>query len=181
MIDEKSIIAHTAKWLKQVVIKNNFCPFAATEVAKEAVRYHVVAPGSSEEALEALAAEWEVLDQNADISTTLLLLPDAFSDFMAYLDFLAIAEALLREQGYEGVYQLASFHPDYRFAGSTDEDAANYTNRAPYPMIHILREDQLKEALDTFANPEQIPLRNIDLCRKLGLAKMQEARKKCME
>lgn len=181
MIDEKSIIDHTAKWLKQVVIKNNFCPFAAAEVARQAVRYRVLKQATEELALEALSAEWALLDEQEDIATSLVIFPDAFSDFLPYLDFLAIAEAALRQQDYEGIYQLASFHPDYRFAGSTDEDAANYTNRSPYPMIHILREDQLEKALSTFPHPERIPLRNIDLARKLGLEKMQTARKDCMK
>ena len=181
MIDEKNIIAHTSKWLKQVVIQHNFCPFAAAEVDKNAVRYCVIHQSDPKAILEALAMEWKTLDENPAIATSLLIFPQSFPDFLLYLDFLSLAESLLQDVDYDGIYQLASFHPDYRFAGSTDEDPANYTNRSPYPMIHILREDQLEQALESFPHPDRIPLRNIDLARKLGLEKMQANRKDCFK
>jgi hypothetical protein len=89
------------------------------------------------------------------------------------LDLVAIAEDVLIDQDYEGVYQLASFHPDYCFADSKPDDAANYTNRSPYPMLHIIREASIEKALTKYPNPEQIPERNMQLTRKLGLEKLQ--------
>ena len=85
----------------------------------------------------------------------------------------AIAERLLIVQNYEGMYQLASFHPDYRFEAHVKDDPANYTNRAPYPMLHIIREDSIDRALENYPNPENIPIRNIQLTRELGLKKLQ--------
>ena len=114
-----------------------------------------------------------LLDTEPATATTLLILASACTRFDDFLDLAAIAEQLLLDQGYEGVYQLASFHPEYCFAGSDQNDAANYTNRSPYPMLHIIRETDIAQALQSYQNPEQIPERNIELTRKLGLKKMQ--------
>ncbi len=180
-MEQSNCIQQTIQWVEQIVIKNNFCPFAAAELVRQRIRFNI-GPGTNSEAhLETLAQEWRFLDQHPDTATTLLLLPEAYPDFMDYLDFISLAESLLRSLDYEGIYQLASFHPLYRFAGSTDEDPANYTNRSPYPMVHILREEQLEKVLHSYQNPENIPLRNIDLARKLGLHQMQEARRRSME
>jgi hypothetical protein len=103
----------------------------------------------------------------------LLIFSTSLSHFDDYLDFLHVAEQLLSAQGYEGVYQLASFHPDYCFDGANIDDPANYTNRSPYPMLHLLRESSLEKAIDRHPHPEQIPAHNIALTRQLGLAKMQ--------
>jgi len=102
-----------------------------------------------------------------------LIYAGAFADFDDYLDFLGLAEALLSDQGYEGIYQLASFHPDYSFEEAALDDAANYTNRSPYPMLHLLRESSLEQAIAHYPDPENIPERNIALTRELGLTKMK--------
>ena len=121
-----------------------------------------------------MIVECEVLDENTEtIATSLLIYPTGFQDFEAYLDFLDMAELLLQKQGYEGVYQVASFHPNYCFAGEATTDAANYTNRSPYPMLHLLRESSLTAAIDTHADTEKIPLQNIAFARKKGAAAMQ--------
>jgi len=95
-------------------------------------------------------------------------------NFDDYLDFLEISNQLLIDQGYEGVFQLASFHPDYCFADTSPDDPANYTNRSPWPMLHIIREASLEQVLQNYPNPEDIPQRNIDYCRQLGLEVMQK-------
>ena len=111
---------------------------------------------------------------------TLIILPNDFTDFAAYLDLITLAEDLNFEMDYEGVYQIASFHPDYCFAGADMDDAANYTNRSIYPMIHILREDSITAALENFPDPEGIPARNIEYAHQKGLRHMQILRLACM-
>ncbi len=179
MTINNSIIQQTQKWIQQVVVKNNFCPFAAAEVAKNAIHYEVYPAISQQESLQQLVAEWLRLDQAANIATTLLIFPDSFKDFMDFLDLVNAAQALLVEMDYEGIYQLASFHPEYCFAGSNEEDPANYTNRSPYPMLHILREASVEKALKSFPHPERIPEKNIALSQKLGIEKMKAALAAC--
>ena len=110
-----------------------------------------------------------------------LLYAHAFSDFNDYLDFFYMAECLLADEGYEGMYQLASFHPDYCFNDAPADDPANYTNRSPYPMVHILREHSLTKAIDQHPNAEEIPERNIALTRQLGLEAMQQLLDSCYQ
>lgn len=119
------------------------------------------------------------MDNNDNIETSLLIFPESLKDFDDYLDFLEIANALMHKQGYEGIYQLASFHPHYYFEGADENDAANYTNRSPYPMLHILREASLERALLNYPDPENIPGRNIKLTRELGLDVMQKLLADC--
>ena len=102
-----------------------------------------------------------------------MIYDNAFISFDDYLDFLELAEALLLEQDYEGIYQLASFHPDYCFEGAKQDDPANYTNRSPYPMLHLLRESSIELALASYPHPENIPQKNIKSLRELGLTKIQ--------
>lgn len=163
----------TQNWLKTLVIANNFCPFAKQTLERNNLRFCTVDDTAIDPCLLQLIDECEYLDTNEDLETTLLIYSAAFKGFNHYLDFLDYAEALLIEQGYEGVYQLASFHPDYCFEDAELLDPANYTNRSPYPMLHLLRESSIEKALLHFANPENIPTQNIALTRKMGLAKMQ--------
>ena len=125
-------------------------------------------------ALEALMKELHYLDKDEDIETSFIILPNNFADFTTYLNLVDMAEQLITKKNYEGVYQLASFHPQYCFAGEDKNDAANYTNRSPYPMLHILREDSISKALENFPDPESIPEKNIAFARSKGLAYMQE-------
>lgn len=174
-------IQQVQQWLKQVIIGFNFCPFAKREFDQGSIRYSVIRHGQLEQCLQSLIDECILLDQETDIETGLLIFPDAFTAFDDFLDFVDLANALLLEQGYEGIYQLANFHPDYCFEGSDDNDAANYTNRAPYPMLHIIREASLEAALENYPNPEAIPERNIALARKTGLEKMQQLLASCIQ
>lgn len=114
------------------------------------------------------------LDKDGERETSLLIFPDALSDFDEYLDVLALANAVLKESGYDGIYQLASFHPKYLFAGAAVDDAANYTNRSPYPMLHILKEASVEAALESYPNPKAISTRNVEVTRGLGLRAMRE-------
>ena len=163
MMTLNPVVTATRNWLSQFIIAHNICPFA----------HQVVVSAKLEDCLEALITECRYLDAQPGCETTLLIMPEAGVDFDDFLDLLAIAEQLLHDQGYEGVYQLASFHPDYCFAGEPVDDPANYTNRSPYPMLHIIREASLEQALRHYENPEQIPERNIELTRQLGLQVLQ--------
>lgn len=125
--------------------------------------------------------ELRYLDRAEDIETTLIIFPNHFADFEEYLDLAELAEDLSVEQDYEGVYQIASFHPDYCFAEAEANDPANYTNRSPYPMLHLLREDSITKALDHFIDPEGIPERNIAFAQEKGLKYMQMLRAACLE
>jgi len=163
----------TQNWLKTVIISYQICPFAKREHDRGSLHYQVDDQVDWEQCLLNLITECQRLQNDSNIETTLLIYSNAFAEFDDYLDYLALAEALMTDQGYEGIYQLASFHPHYAFEGSPPDDPANYTNRSPYPMLHLLREESLEKAIASYPDPENIPQRNIDLTRKLGIAKMQ--------
>lgn len=169
----QSVIAQTKAWVEFVVVKSNFCPFAHREVERDSIRYSVLENAGLETALHALVDECVRLASDENIETTLLILPDGFDDFDGFLDLVAMAENLVVDQGFDGVFQIASFHPDYCFADSAQDDPANYTNRAPYPTLHLIREASIARALETFPEPESIPERNVQYARKRGLAAMQ--------
>ena len=168
-----NIIAQTKYWLEHVVIGLNFCPFAKPVFEQGKVHYQVSDAQSLECCLEDLIAEAERLDKQSEIETTLLIYENSLHDFDDFLDAVEIANDLMAEQGYQGVYQLASFHPDYCFADSDEKDPANYTNRSPYPMLHLIREQSIEQALAHYKNPENIPEENVQLAQKMGLKKMQ--------
>lgn len=158
----------TRRWVERFVVGLDVCPFARRELERDSIRYVTLPAASFERALLGLIDECRLLDSDAAIETTLIVLTDGVEDFDDYLDLLMLAEALLDDQGYEGVYQLASFHPDYCFDGVAEDDPANYTNRSPYPMLHLLREAGVEQALARFAHPERIPERNVEMLRGLG-------------
>jgi hypothetical protein len=162
------IIAETKAWVDQVIVQFNLCPFARREVEQKTIHYHVEPSADLARQLQTLLQLLKQLDTNADIATTLLVLPEGVDDFDDYLDLVDYAERLLELEGYEGVYQLATFHPHYQFADSDADDAANYTNRAPYPMLHVLREESVANALVSYTKPERIPERNVDFARQKG-------------
>jgi hypothetical protein len=176
---DHAYISGTQMWLNTVIIGYNLCPFARHEQERGSIRYSVDQHAKIENCLLAMMTEIERMDSDSTIETTLLIYARAFSSFDDYLGFLALAEALLAEQGYEGVYQLASFHPNYCFEGAPQDDPANYTNRSPYPMLHLLRESSIEEAVLHYPDPDNIPHRNIELTRRLGLAKLQSLLAAC--
>jgi hypothetical protein len=177
---QETIIQQTERWIKSVVIDCNFCPFAAKALFKKSIRYVVLDQADKAAALQSLQQEMQYLDGNDAIETTLLIFPNDFTDFDAYLSLVKQAERSVVKQGYDGIYQVASFHPDYLFAGSGPDDAANYTNRSIYPMLHLLREESITKVLSTFKDPELIPEHNIAFARNKGLQYMQVLRASCM-
>jgi uncharacterized protein len=169
----ENIITQTKKWITDVVIGCNFCPFAGPVVKLQKVHYQVETSAAMETCLESFVDELQRLDEDETIETSLLIFPSQFADFEQYLTLVELAEELLEENDYDGIYQVASFHPQYRFAGAPDADAANYTNRSPYPMLHVLREASIDKALEHYDNPEAIPERNIAFAREKGVEYMK--------
>lgn len=172
-------IKATEAWLKHVIVAYNFCPFARPVLDRGGIHYRVAKRKDISCHLETLISECRTLDQQGAIETLLIIYPADFQEFGDYLDYFALAEQLLIAQGYEGIYQLASFHPGYCFENSETDDPENYTNRSPFPMLHILREESIDQALNSFPNPEQIPLRNIAFARQLGESRLKERRLEC--
>ena len=178
--DDTLVISQTTEWIKAVVIGCNFCPFAAKPFHKKTIRYTVLSSGDLQLCLNTLLSEFTHLDEHENTETTFIIFKNDYTDFNSYLNLAEEAERFLAKNNYEGIYQVASFHPEYCFAGSAENDAANYTNRSVYPMLHILREDSITKALEHFANPESIPDTNIDFARKKGLEYMQLLKASCM-
>lgn len=168
MTEAHSCLLETENWVKQVIMKYNICPFARREVERASIRYVACEQTKLANVLSALIDECIYLDQHPDTETSLFILPRGFEGFYLYLDLVDYANDLLIEQGYEGVYQLASFHPDYCFEGEPQNSAANYTNRAPYPTLHIIREASMELALASYDDPESIPERNIAFAERKG-------------
>lgn len=172
MTDE-IIIAQTKKWIVDVVVGCNFCPFAAREVKRGSIAFEVLNNASPLTVLAGFEAAMKKLDASAEIETLFLILPQGFDRFADYLKLLGDAERLIKKKNYEGIYQVASFHPHYLFAGSLPSDPANYTNRSPYPMLHLLREESVSKAIDSYPDTHKIPERNIAFTKEKGLAYMQ--------
>jgi hypothetical protein len=172
---EGVVLARTEQWVNEVVIGLNLCPFAKAVQVKGQVRYVV----SDVETVPALRADLqrELLALQATdaetLDTTLLIHPRVLGDFLDYNDFLSEADDLLCELGLEGELQLASFHPDYCFADSSSDDPANYTNRSPYPMLHVLREASVTRAVDAFPDTSKIYERNVATLRQLSRAALE--------
>jgi hypothetical protein len=169
------IIAATRRWLERSVIGLNLCPFAESVYRGDRVRFRVSEQRSASALLEEFRSE--IADLNAAdparCETTLLIHPWVLADFIEYNDFLEVCEAAILEQGLEGVLQVASFHPQYQFAGTQSEDIENYTNRSPYPMLHLLREASVERAVAAVPDPDEIYRRNIRTLRELGHAGWQ--------
>jgi hypothetical protein len=164
--------AATRRWLERAVIGLNLCPFAKAVHIKNQIRYAVTAARTLDELLADLEHELEALAaaDPADCDTTLLIHPEALTDFLDYNFFLGEADAALRRLGFEGTFQIASFHPGYVFAGTADDDIGNYTNRSPHPMLHLLREDSIDRAVAAFPDAAEIYDRNIATLQRLGHA-----------
>lgn len=175
------IVAQTREWVLKVVVGCNFCPFAAPEVKKNSIRYVVSEKDDAESILLLMAEECKKLDADPAIETTLIILPTGMEDFNEYLDLVSTAELLIEQHDYEGVYQVAGFHPDYVFFGSDEQDAANYTNRSIYPMLHLIREETMERVIEGYPDPEGIPERNIEYAREMGIQKMHALRQACIE
>ena len=176
---DASVTKVTEKWIKTVVVDHEFCPFAQRELERGSVRMRVLDQITVEGCCAAMLDELHGMDRDETIETTFLILSNGHNDFEEYLLLVGDAESLLESEGYEGVYQVASFHPDYCFADSLPDDAANYTNRSPYPMIHILRAASVEDAIEQHPDTEAIPQRNIEVARKLGADTLKALLEQC--
>lgn len=177
------VIAEIRAWVDRAVIGLNLCPFAKAVQVKGQIRYVLCASTEPEAVLSALIDELHALANCApsETDTTLLIHPGALNDFLDFNDFLAVVDHTLDDLGYSGILQVASFHPQFQFAGTRAEDVSNATNRAPYPTLHILREASIDRAVAAFPDPEAIFAANIDTLETLGndgwLALQQQCRK----
>jgi hypothetical protein len=175
-IEPDEIIATTRRWLERAVIGLNLCPFADSVYRGHRVRFQVSEQRSAAALLEDLRTELLLL-QAADptqCETALLIHPWVLNDFIEYNEFLEVCDAAVADLELEGELQVASFHPQYQFADTQPEDIENYTNRSPYPMLHLLRESSVERAVAAAGDTDEIYLRNIRTLRQLGHAGWQQ-------
>lgn len=175
LLCEKHVIDATLNWVDDIVIKHNFCPFARYVRTPNQIRC-VVITGDAGEVIQSLYDELRHLEENDSTATTLIALTHpAIADFEEYLDVLAISDSMLHDWGFSGTYQLASFHPDYMFEGSDINDAENYTNRSPYPLLHLIREADITRYMKNEEDAEKIFSHNIEKAQALGCPYFQNA------
>lgn len=179
--NDEEIIQSVRQWVETFVVGMNLCPFAKRELVKNRVRFVTTAATTAEQLLQVLQTELELLNADPSVETTLLIHPAVLQDFYDFNDFLGCADILLLDMELEGIYQVASFHPDYRFGGTRPGDAENYTNRAPYPVLHLLREESLERVIADYPDVDDIPERNIELMNSLGQDKLQALLKSCLK
>ncbi len=179
-LDSDTIIVRTKKWIVDVVVGCNFCPFAAREIKRGSIHYEVLFDANKQTVLQTVAKIFNLLDTIKKIETALVILPEGFDTFINYLDIVDKAEQLLENENYEGIYQIASFHPQYLFANSTNLDPSNYTNRSPYPMLHFLREDSVSKAVDMHPNIHDVPEQNMKYAKEMGYEYMQKLFSACI-
>lgn len=167
---DEDVIAQTKVWLERAVIGLNLCPFAKSVHIKNQIRYVVSSAQTPEQLAADLVAELEVLaEANPEkIDTTLLIHPYVMQDFLDYNDFLEVADATVEELDLDGILQVASFHPQYQFEDTQLDDIDNFTNRAPFPTLHLLREESIDKAVAAFPEAEEIYEKNIQTLRALG-------------
>lgn len=175
-----SVVAATRAWVETVVIDLDLCPFAQRELSSDRVRFVATEANDEEQLLVALEAELALLNQDRLIETTLLIHPNVLQNFYDYNQFLNLADGLLVEMKLDGVYQVASFHPDYQFGGTKPDDAENYTNRSPYPMLHLIREESLERAIADYPDIDQVPERNVARMNETGKDRLDLLLKSCL-
>jgi hypothetical protein len=157
------IAQQVEQWLNDVVIGLNLCPFAAKPQRNKQIKIFVSEANTEETLLEDILTQLLELDATPaeELETTLVVAPNMLADFYDYNLFIDWVEALIKQQDWEGIFQLATFHPDYCFGGTEPEDAENLTNRSPYPVFHLIREESMEKVLKRYPNPEAIPDTNI--------------------
>ena len=167
---ELEVIASVRIWLERAVVGLNLCPFARAPFLQQRVRFVVSHATDTDGLLDDLCGELQSLQaaDPLDCETTLLIHPYVLQDFLDYNDFLDSADAAVETLGLHGELQVASFHPDYQFADSPPDDIANFTNRSPFPILHLLRESSVERAVSAITDPDEIYLRNIETLRRLG-------------
>jgi len=163
-------IARTQRWLERAVIGLNLCPFAKAVHVKGQIRYVASGATTPEELADDLLRELEFLAEASaeQVDTTLLIHPQALNDFLDFNDFLEVADGIVDELELDGILQVASFHPQFQFEGTESDDITNYTNRAPYPTLHLLREDSVERAVAAFPDELAIAETNVGTLEKLG-------------
>ncbi len=168
--DHDDPVARTREWMQRAVIGLNLCPFAKAVAVRDQVRFVLSDATTPEALLEELGRELAHLRDAdpAQTDTTLLIHPQVLGDFLDYNDFLDLADALVEDMALDGVLQVASFHPDYRFADAGEDDIGNFTNRSPYPTLHLLREDSVSRAVEAYPDPDVIIERNLGTLQALG-------------
>jgi hypothetical protein len=176
MIDKKKIAEDSVNaWLENVVVGLNLCPFSKLPYSQGRIRIQADLCSQEEEAFERIIHEINILEERGEqeLETTLLVFPELFDDFEQYNDFLYTANEFMRLRGWEGIYQIASFHPEYQFAGTNKTDAENFTNRSPYPILHFIREASLTAAIEAYPGVDDIPDRNIALMNGMSDADLK--------
>lgn len=171
-LENAQIIKDTQEWLEKAVIGLNLCPFAKSVHVKQQIRYVVSTAKTEAALLDDLLEELDFLmaADPDEVDTTLLIHPWVLTDFLDYNDFLDVADGAAAEPEFNDALQIASFHPQYQFADTEVDDIANYTNRSPYPMLHLLREDSIDRAVAAFPEADEIYEKNMQTLRELGLA-----------
>jgi uncharacterized protein len=171
--NDEDIILSVQQWVNNFVVKMNLCPFAGQEMLNSRVRFITTTALTEKQLLMSLQNELELLNSDPSVETTLLIHPNVLQDFYDYNQFLNCVDKFLLEMKLVGTYQVASFHPDYQFVGTNPGDAENYTNRSPYPLLHLIREASLERVIAEYTDIDQIPARNVVLMNKLGCNKLQ--------
>lgn len=166
----------TKNWLRTFVIGMNFCPFAKNPFEADTIRYVLIETTDIQVLGDTLVAELKHLANTppSQVETTLLIHPNLLDIFDEYLNFLEVTEYLLEDYDLDGIIQIASFHPDYQFDGTTLEDVENFTNRSPFPMLHLLRESSVSWAVDSYADVEKVPSNNVHYLKSIGLSEIKK-------
>ena len=165
-----NVQTRTLAWIDAFIIGQGICPFARKERLAEAIQLVTITYQNTELLCKIMRDHYASLQASSSITTSIVVIEKGLEDFWDYLNVLESLNIDLRKSGFEGIFQLASFHPNYLFAGVPDNDLSHFSNRSPYPMFHIIDEVLLEHTLQNFAHPERIPERNIEHCRALGAA-----------
>ena len=178
-MNEAQYLKATDQWVQQVVIELSLCPFAWKSISENKLNARLIVDKSIDKILEGLMEEIYFLEKNPEIESSLITIPNAFATFQDFLEGVDQAKELMRLSGFEGVYQLASFHPEFQFAGTNPEDPENYTNRSPYPVWHPIRESSMSAAIDSYPKIDEVGPRNIKKMNDLGLTHVRQLLKNC--
>ncbi|MDD4967021.1 DUF1415 domain-containing protein [Halothiobacillus sp.] len=179
VLDNDTLINTVRQWVEQLVIGYNLCPFAKRELVRDRVRFVVSRAQDEEQLLVDLENELTLLGTDEGIETTLLITPQVLQDFFDFNQFLGRADRRVAQLKLKGVFQIASFHPDYQFGGTEPDDAENYTNKSPYPVLHLLREASLDRAIENYPDAESIPERNIEQLELMGSDQLRRLLEDC--
>jgi len=169
--EDHQAITRTRNWVEKFVIKHNFCPFAGKPMLQDKIRITTSDVSNEKDIIDDLVIELTKIKDTAasELETTLLVMTNCLDKFEDYNQFLDVVDAILEEMELIGEIQVASFHPRYQFADLTVDDVRNYTNRSPYPMFHLIREDSVEKARESYPDVDEIPDRNMELLETLGL------------